>query len=726
MDAFPLTNNGKIDRRALPAPTGDSLPTLNYVPPQGDMEVAIAAIWSDLLKVEKIGRHDNFFVLGGHSLVAVRFVNCLRSTLDIDLRLHVLFDMPTLSGLSLNLSASSTSKDTLENEYSVLLPLKPQGSRPPLFCIHPGQGLAWSYRRLAQHLHPEQSLFGLQARGLDGNSPVASSFEELALDYVNQIRKVQLRGPYHLLGWSFGGKVAHSMATILQSQGETVALLAIMDTTPKKPVENQVPMLDVRSFTAKILASVEPDHVAEDDTRQFDEYLTRLIGASSSEDSLAMKRRMGPVMDNISSLNSHFNPSVYSGDILFFRSTVAKEYELIDPACWEPYVRGRIEVYDVACVHAEMDKAEHIGVIGRIVASAIENAVITDSDKYRLDVKIVGTYLGQRPQDHNQRTPQSPMEQRLTSLENAAQRLMEIDVDVPRLYISLLLENQAVPVRDAAPAERNLLSSKCDEALRSIKMNENISDFEKIMQMASTLSEICCNDMLQEQIGFTQACYDDVTRVIAELSTSIAELEEARTKSESSYSNTTNETSDQRDELLPDIEREEGEIFALEQMMSEKRQLLTQMQKELAALADMAASNDDMDLDPEADANNTVQILEIEYLEGKLQQLTRQEQEQHALYDALNREREELSSQLHGGRELGAQKEDDEESSHTFEQILNIWEEISQDENEGGDLVEPKGCHEAMEKASTLLDDLGRTKRELAQLDVLEYDHHIP
>ncbi|KAG0343857.1 hypothetical protein BG004_004928, partial [Podila humilis] len=110
MDAFPLTNNGKIDRRALPDPTTDSLLTVDYVSPQGEMEVAIAAIWSDLLKVERIGRHDNFFMLGGHSLLAVRLMNRL-SAIGVHLSLSTLFSSPTLAAL-----AGSVGSDAVETK----------------------------------------------------------------------------------------------------------------------------------------------------------------------------------------------------------------------------------------------------------------------------------------------------------------------------------------------------------------------------------------------------------------------------------------------------------------------------------------------------------------------------------------------------------------------------------------------------------------------------------
>ncbi|KAF9280918.1 hypothetical protein BGZ68_006944, partial [Mortierella alpina] len=354
MDAFPLTNNGKIDRHALPDPDNDSFVTSAYVPPQGELEAALAAMWSPLLKVERVGRHDNFFMLGGHSLLAVRLMNIIRSSLGVDLKLHMIFSAPTLSELATYLNGV-VANTTQDDEYSVLIPLKPQGNRSPLFCVHPGQGLSWSFRGLVEYLHPEQPLYGLQCRGLDGKSPLASSIEEMALDYIEHIRKVQPRGPYHLLGYCFGGKVAHNMAAMLQNQGERISLLALMDTA------TMVPVLEEVEYSLQMIS-----------TRN-EEYFTRLVGASPTEDGLAIKRNVMSIISNNMRLAGPFKPSVYSGDILFFRSTVWEEASIIiDPANWAPYVQGNIEVHDIECAHAVMDMPENIAVVGRIIAARIE------------------------------------------------------------------------------------------------------------------------------------------------------------------------------------------------------------------------------------------------------------------------------------------------------------------------------------------------------------------
>ncbi|KAF9343964.1 hypothetical protein BGX26_004984 [Mortierella sp. AD094] len=347
LDAFPVTNNGKIDRRALPEPDSISFVTQDYVAPQGGIEVAVAALWSELLKIDTIGRHDNFFMLGGHSLLAVRMVGTIRSRLGIDVTVQTLFTAPTVARLAKILLQGATSQ---HDDYGVLLPLKTQGSRPPLFCIHPGLGLSWSYRDLAKYLHPEQPLYGLQARGLDGMAPMAASIEEMTLDYIEHIRKIQPNGPYHLLGWSIGGTVAQNMAVELERQGEQVSLLVIMDSTADYSILREVEL---------------GDHV---------ERLVQFGDKNSMGEGLALWEKTKPISINNINLARRFTPSLWSGDILFFKATIPQEENmpLVDLTCWAAYTCGKIEVYNVESTHLEMDRPENIELVGGIIAAKME------------------------------------------------------------------------------------------------------------------------------------------------------------------------------------------------------------------------------------------------------------------------------------------------------------------------------------------------------------------
>ncbi|MCG1055446.1 alpha/beta fold hydrolase, partial [Mycetohabitans sp. B5] len=349
LDAWPLTPNGKLDRRALPAPDDDAFAHQAYEAPQGELETTLATIWAELLGVERVGRHDSFFALGGHSLLAMRLISCVRTALGVDLAIRTLFETPTLAGLARHLAKRDGIQ---ENSFSVLLPLKPTGSRTALFCIHPGLGLSWSYMGLSNYLLPDQPLYGLQARGFDGTSPLASTLDEMVSDYLEQMRRVQPKGPYCLLGWSLGGNVAHSMAVRLEHQGEKVALLALLDSTPfaGKAFEEQGNQID-----QVMIRNVFAHHYGNELVSAMDEHLL--------ENTEKIAKNNGRIVRD-------YSPSQYGGNALLFRATVAEAgcETLVTPDAWNPYVRGNIEVCNVHCSHGAMLKPESTAFIGPILA----------------------------------------------------------------------------------------------------------------------------------------------------------------------------------------------------------------------------------------------------------------------------------------------------------------------------------------------------------------------
>ena len=225
VDTFPLTPNGKVNRLALPAPIPMSSPgESGYVAPRDDFEEKLCRVWADVLGAERVGIRDNFFELGGHSLLAVQLALRVQDTLGVErLPLSALLQAPTVERFAAWL------RDRAAKQWQYLVCLREGGStRYPFFCVHGAGGNVLSMRPLAMALPDDLPFYCLQAKGLDGSEPF-HSVEETARCYVDEIRKVQPHGPYHLGGGCYGGVIAFEMARILEEEGEPVAALMMMD-----------------------------------------------------------------------------------------------------------------------------------------------------------------------------------------------------------------------------------------------------------------------------------------------------------------------------------------------------------------------------------------------------------------------------------------------------------------------------------------------------------------
>ncbi len=364
LEALPLTPNGKLDRRALPAPGLSS--GAPYRAPGTAQEEILCSLFAETLNVPRIGLDDNFFELGGHSLLAARLISRIRSALRVELPIRSVFEAPTVARLAARFGESALS-------VSVLLPLRSGGSLAPIFCIHPAGGLCWSYAPFLQHISPDYPIYGLQARGFNQSETLPQTLDEMVGDYLDQVRAIQPVGPYHLLGWSFGGLVAYSLAGRLQLQGEKVALLALLDSYP---IHSEIPVT-IPPEREIIIAQLEalgcdPADFAEEPLNLSD-LKKRFLqhGEVLFELEEHHLRAMLTVYRNNVRLAGDFVPANFGGDILLFTAT---EEAIVPPTeAWRPYVSGQIVIHPVACRHAQMIRPLPIAEIGRAIARELEN-----------------------------------------------------------------------------------------------------------------------------------------------------------------------------------------------------------------------------------------------------------------------------------------------------------------------------------------------------------------
>ena len=230
LDALPVNVNQKVDRKALPIPTPqDLLGAQAYVAPRDEVEQKLASIWENVLGTRPIGIKDNFFDVGGDSLQSIDLIVQIEQTFGKVLPLSILLTEPTIEQMAAVLTQSKPS-----NLHKSVVLLKKGGSKPPIFFVHDGEGETLLYRNLALSLHPDHPVYGIQPYSRDGFPILHTRLDEMATYYMEQICSVQPEGPYFLGGLCIGGFLAFEVARKLRQRGQTVEMIALIDTADVK------------------------------------------------------------------------------------------------------------------------------------------------------------------------------------------------------------------------------------------------------------------------------------------------------------------------------------------------------------------------------------------------------------------------------------------------------------------------------------------------------------
>jgi nonribosomal peptide synthetase DhbF len=356
LERLPLTPNGKLDRRALPAPEVRGVAP--WRGPRTPQEEILCALFGEVLGVGGVGIADNFFELGGHSLLATRLIGRIRASLEAEISIRSLFEAPTVEALATRLGEAHAPRSDLD----VLLPIRSNGSLQPLFCIHPAAGLSWSYSRFIGHIPSGHPIYGLQARNLIQREMIPHNIKRMAADYLEVIREVQPSGPYNLLGRSFGGLVAHAMATQLQSVGEEVSLLALLDSYP--------------SDRENLLNGRDKEREREVLSAMADDTLREMLEGFGNEGHvlLPLAEQDYEVVKNACESNMRivdtFAPERFKGEVFLFVAANSHAEPAIES--WKPYVDGRIRVHEIDCTHDSIMDALPAEKIGKVLAMELD------------------------------------------------------------------------------------------------------------------------------------------------------------------------------------------------------------------------------------------------------------------------------------------------------------------------------------------------------------------
>jgi thioesterase domain-containing protein len=358
LETLPLTPNGKLDRKALPAPdlAGRTTPNGATI---GGLGEYICEVFAEVLGLESVGIEDNFFALGGHSLLVARAVARLKQQ-GISLEVGDIFAAPTARGLMERMGTSS-----LRDVLGVLLPIREHGEAPPVFCLPPGGGVSWCYMPMVRFVPSELPLYGLQSRGLDGEGEFATSLAEMAKDCIEQIRTVQPNGPYRLLGWSFGGNAAHEVAVQLQAAGEEVSALIFLDAYPHLRPDAGSGGGGGDDVPGDLEPMPAPDPDAQ--VRSIREWLRRtagLVDGLSDEECLRFAR----LYDNNGRIAAEHTHGRFVGDALVLVAQEERPQTAPTAREWEPYVSGTISEAPILCSHQQMVNPEWLGEVWSAIA----------------------------------------------------------------------------------------------------------------------------------------------------------------------------------------------------------------------------------------------------------------------------------------------------------------------------------------------------------------------
>jgi amino acid adenylation domain-containing protein len=391
---MPLTPNGKINRKALPAPSDElSIADRNFVAHRNDLESQLVEMWESILQIRPIGINDDFFELGGHSLQAVRMFAEIEKTFNVNIPLATLFQAGTIGKL-----AEILRQDGWAEPESSLVPIQPKGTKPKFFCVHAKGGNVLFYRDLSRHLGDDQPFYGIQARRLGGRQVGHDRIEDMAEFYIKEIQKIQPEGPYYLGGSSFGGLAAFEMAQQFRARGHEVALIALLDTgTPDYPkLLPETSKISAKFYSLTRRFQQQRDNLKSLDGRgKIDYALAKLAKVklkyrrkirdnykkfvrkfyASVKGNGAVPKSYIQLEDQIWRAGQRYVPKVYPGDVTLFRATLQPLGIVPDATLgWENLVGGKLEIHEVPGHHGSIVAEPYVSVLAEKLKFCIEKA----------------------------------------------------------------------------------------------------------------------------------------------------------------------------------------------------------------------------------------------------------------------------------------------------------------------------------------------------------------
>lgn len=383
LQEFPLTPNNKIDRKALPEPEM-LVSSAIFALPQTDLEKLVAAIWCKVLGRSAISIYDNFFEIGGHSLSAVKIMSMLEKETGKRLPLASLFEHSDIQSLSLLLQ-----KDDDAFAWNSLVPIKATGNKVPVYIIHGTGSNILNFSSFAFYMDPDQPIYGLQAKGLNGSDEPLDNIEEIAAHYLTEVIKHNADGPYALAGYSFGGYVAIEMARQLRLMGKEVKMLGMIDTNavehiPDTNVLQKVSTKIIRQFkkSAWIASSLITEPKAtinyqlsfiSNKLKSISIYLGLLKEEETAEEySLKLKH----ISEQNDTAYNNYRLKPFDGTIDLFKAK--KRVYFVDDfnfLGWKKYALKGVKIYEVPGDHKTMLESPNDRTFAKLLQTCLNQSV---------------------------------------------------------------------------------------------------------------------------------------------------------------------------------------------------------------------------------------------------------------------------------------------------------------------------------------------------------------
>lgn len=368
LEALPLNPAGKLDRRALPEPEFE---VKEFRAPSSPEEETVAGVFAEVLGIPRVGRDDDFFEMGGNSLIAMQVVARLRAVSNTDVPLMSLFSHSTVERLAARIQQNSTLDVASRTALDVVLSVREAPSSVRLWCVHPMSGLSWVFANLAAPLDSEVAVSTLQSPALTETDWNPVSIEEWASRYVREIERVQPDGPYMFLGWSLGGVLAHSIAVQLQERGKEVSLLAMMDSSLDASAGDDGDSIatNVGLALSDLFADLLPGEIGSGETLSM-EAIADVLATLPAPFSEISAGRLASLVDSAvrsTGLIREYRPAVFDGDLVYFAAGADDPSGRLGVAGWEAYVSGTTSNHVIDSSHGEMAAPDNLASIAVVL-----------------------------------------------------------------------------------------------------------------------------------------------------------------------------------------------------------------------------------------------------------------------------------------------------------------------------------------------------------------------